>query len=110
MCLPNIPSALAPQQIHRVTHPAPASTRGEAGIGWGVNSPEPLTGYKLYYKVRESSAQFYEGTGLNEGSSPILLDKVTTFKMTGLAPNETYHFVLTGYNERGESEYKLLSC
>jgi len=71
-------------------------------------SPEPLTGYKLYYKVGESSAQFYEGTGLSEGSSPILLDKVTTFKMTGWAPNETYHFILTGYNERGESEYSTI--
>ena len=69
-------------------------------------SPETLTGYKLYYSVGEgSTAPPYVGAGLSEGASPILLDKVTTFKMTGLAPDETYHFVLTAYNQAGESGY-----
>ncbi len=73
-----------------------------------IANPEPLSGYKLYYKIGENSAAPYEGTGLNEGASPILLGKVTTYTVTGLSPDKTYHFALTAYNEDGDSGYSTI--
>jgi len=74
---------------------------------WTAN-PEPLTGYKLYYKIGEDSAPPYEGTGLNEGASPILIGKVATYTVTGLSPDKTYHFALKAYNEEGDSGYSTI--
>jgi len=53
---------------------------------------EPLIGYKLYCQ---------EGT--SEVEPPIVLGKVTTHTLTGLASDKTYHFYLTAFNQAGES-------
>lgn len=74
---------------------------------WNPN-PEPLTGYKLYYKAGNSSSPPYQGTGLPEGNSPIDLGKVATYTLTGLSADTTYHFVLTAYNEEKESGYSKI--
>ena len=71
---------------------------------WTAN-PEPLTGYKLYYKIGTVNEDPYDGTDLNAEGSPILLGKVTTITVTGLSPNETYCFALTAYNDAEESDY-----
>lgn len=71
---------------------------------WTAN-PEPVTGYKLYYKTGTDSAQPFQGTGLTEGDAPIVLGDVTTYTVTGLSPDETYSFVLTAYNDIQESVY-----
>ncbi len=55
--------------------------------------PEPLTGYKLYAQE-----------GQNSVNAPITLGKITTYTLTGLAADKTYHFYLTAYNDAGESE------
>lgn len=75
---------------------------------WTANS-EPVTGYKLFYKVGENSGSPYEGVGANEGNSPILVGNSTSYTVTGLADDETYHFVLTAYNEAGESAYSAVA-
>ncbi len=80
----------------------------DVSFSWTAN-PEPYTGYKLYYKTGANSAPPYDGTGLNEGDSPILIGKVTTYTLTGLSPNETYHFVLTAYSETEESAYSAIA-
>ena len=80
---------------------------GEASFEWTPN-PEPLTGYKLYYKLGDSSTPPYDGTGLNEGDSPITLGKVTEYTVTGLSDDKTYYFALTAYNEEEESGYSEL--
>lgn len=88
-----------------ILFPVQAFTAEDASFTWTAN-PEPYTGYKLYYKTGASSLPPYDGTGLNEGNSPILLGKeVTSYTLTGLSPNNTYHFVLTAYNETEESDY-----
>jgi len=74
---------------------------------WEAN-PEPVTGYKLYYKIGEDSAPPYVGSGLNEGTSPIAVGKVTTYTVTGLSPDKTYHFALVAYNEEGDSGYSTI--
>ncbi len=73
-------------------------------FSWTAN-PEPLTGYKLYYKTGTDSEPPYNGTGLPQGSSPIIIGKTTEFIVTGRDITETYHFVLTAYNDQGESSY-----
>lgn len=74
---------------------------------WTANQ-EPVTGYKLYYKSGADTAPPYEGTGLTEGDAPIVLGNVTSYTVTGLSPSETYHFVLTAYNETEESQYSAV--
>ena len=54
--------------------------------------PDPLNGYKLYCQV--------EGSAVD---APIMLGKVTTHTLTGLASDKTYNFYLTAYNSAGES-------
>ena len=71
---------------------------------WTAN-PEPVTSYNLYYKTDSNSDVPYDGTGANEGDSPIPVGKVTSFTVTGLSPNETYYFVLTAVNDTEESEF-----
>ncbi len=79
----------------------------DVSFTWTAN-PEPLTGYKLYYKTGTESGLPYDGTGLNAEGSPILLDKVTTAQVTGLSPDENYQFTLTAYNDAGESDYSTV--
>ena len=74
---------------------------------WTAN-PEPVTGYKLYYKKGGTAAQPFEGTGAVEGASPVNVGKLTTYTITGLDDNATYHFALTAYNGTDESGYSQI--
>ena len=76
----------------------------DISFSWTAN-PEPVIGYKLYYKTGNDSSAPYTGTGLTEGNAPIVLGNVTSHTVKGLSPNETYHFVLTAYNAGEESGY-----
>jgi len=74
---------------------------------WKAN-PEPLIGYKLYYKKGKDGVgptEPFDGTGIAEGDSPIVIGKVNEFKVTGLDDFSVYHFALKAYNEYGESEF-----
>ncbi len=79
----------------------------DASFTWTAN-PEPLIGYKLYYKTGTDSGEPYDGTDLNAEGSPILLGNVTMTTLTGLSPNKTYQFALTAYNEAEESGYSII--
>jgi hypothetical protein len=74
---------------------------------WEANE-EPVSGYKLYYKVGENSTPPYDGTGINEGNSPIILENINTYTITGLSPDQTYHFTLTAFNDSDESGYTTI--
>ena len=82
----------------------PFSSARDVDFSWTAN-PEPITGYKLYYKIGPDSGPPYDGTGLPEGDSPIFVGKVTAFAVTGLSPSETYHFALTSINDSEESNF-----
>ncbi len=71
---------------------------------WSANS-EPVEGYIFYYKKGGSAAPPFDGKTAVEGASPINLGKVTTYTITGLDENETYHFTLTAHNYSEESAY-----
>ncbi len=58
-------------------------------LQWDANTETDLAGYKLYY-----------GTAPGVYGSPIVVGKVTTYTLTGVAPG-TYYFAVTAYNNTG---------
>ncbi|KGO33703.1 hypothetical protein JT06_13075 [Desulfobulbus sp. Tol-SR] len=71
---------------------------------WSAN-PEPVEGYKLYYKKGGEPVAPFDGTGAIQGPSPITIGKQTTFTISGLDENTTYYFALTAVNGTEESGY-----
>jgi hypothetical protein len=78
---------------------------------WDPNPETDLSGYKLYYKTVSSGGP-YNGTGADKGPSPITLpiESLTDpnnpeCSLIGLDNNEFYFFVVTAYNNNGESDY-----
>ena len=71
-------------------------------FSWSAN-PEPVEGYKIYYKKGGDAAAPLDGTAADQGPSPIDVGKITTFTIAGLEDNTTYHFALTAYNGNDES-------
>lgn len=74
---------------------------------WTAN-PEPVEGYKLYYKKDGAAAPPFDGTGATAGAAPIDVGKVTTYTVTGLEDNATYHVALTAYSGSEESGYSAI--
>lgn len=76
-------------------------------LAWDYNSESALAGYKLYYKVGSSGA-LYDGSGLDQGDSPIVIPLASLsdcnnpeFTLTGLVAGEPFHFVITAYSSDG---------
>ena len=63
-----------------------------------------VDGYKVYYKSG-SSGPPYDGIGAAEGDSPIDVGWVDEFTLRALSDDEDYYFVITAYNQYGESGY-----
>ena len=68
----------------------------DVSLSWDPNTDSNLAGYKIYYKSG-SFGPPYDGTGANEGDSPIDVGDVTEFTLTGLTDGATYFFVVTAY-------------
>ena len=80
-------------------------------LAWDACSPcDNLLGYMLYYSAGGEGGPPYDGTGANEGESPIVTRPTTTFRLTGLDETETYFFTITAYNVYGESAYSNEVC
>lgn len=60
-------------------------------------------GYKVYYD-NDTYSPPYDGTGLNEGASPIDVGNATTFTLTGLGSG-TYYLVVTAYDTLGRESW-----
>lgn len=81
-------------------------------LQWDPNTEFNLAGYRIHYKM-DSSGEPYDGTGANEGASPITLPREDLddpynpeFTLTGLLDGATYFFAVTAYNTAGlESGY-----
>jgi PKD repeat protein len=73
-------------------------------FAWAAN-PEPVEGYKLYYKRGGNAGPPFDGTGASQGPSPIVLGKQTSFTITGLEDNTPYHFALSAYYGAVESGF-----
>jgi hypothetical protein len=76
-------------------------------LGWSANTEPGLAGYKIYYKT-ESKIPPYDGKGLTEGDSPIVvpLERLGNpnnpeFALHGLNKDKTYFFAITAYDSAG---------
>ena len=73
-------------------------------FAWSAN-PERIEGYRLYYKKGGEAGPPYDGITSLNGQSPIDVGKLTTFTISGLEGNTTYHFALTAYDGNNESGF-----
>ena len=69
-------------------------------LAWDPSPSTNVAGYKIYYKEGSSSLNF-NGSGANEGSSPIDVGKTLSSSLTGLPDTETHYFAVTAYDTSG---------
>lgn len=73
---------------------------------WTPHSDSDIAHFKLYYDT--DGLPPYDGTGLNEGSSPINVGNTLAFTASGADSSLSYTFSLTAVDSSGsESEYSL---
>lgn len=82
---------------------ATLSSAKDYTFSWSANDA-PVDGYKLYYKKGGGASHPFDGSSANEGYSPIDIGDETSFTVTGLEDNTTYHFALTAYDGLEESD------
>ncbi|MCU0485256.1 MAG: PKD domain-containing protein [Anaerolineales bacterium] len=73
---------------------APSDTSFD--LSWLANPEADRAGYKIYYDT--DSKYPYDGTGADQGDSPIDVGNVTSFTLTGLDPGTRYYFAVTAYD------------
>ena len=96
------------QGAKSISHRSFNVTATEIKLAWRASPSSDTAGYKIYYKI-DSTARPYDGTGLIEGSSPIVAP-LSKFKdpknpeimIHGLNKDKTYFFVITAYDEEGK--------
>jgi len=87
---------------------ASLATAGQVTLVWDdINEPK-LNGYKVYYKIWSSGVP-YNGTGLSQGDSPIIVPlaslndpKNPEFGLSGLVPGAHYYFAVSAYSDAGD--------
>jgi hypothetical protein len=77
-------------------------------IAWSANREPNLEGYKIYYKA-DSTTPPYDGAGLPEGDSPIVIPlsglenhDSPQFTIHGLIKTKSYLFFITAYDKEGK--------
>ncbi|MGB9591097.1 MAG: CARDB domain-containing protein, partial [Candidatus Kryptoniota bacterium] len=83
---------IIPPSIPKGLVAVPGKKGGEVLLTWTPNSEKDLAGYKIYYS---SDSTGFNGTGANEGPSPIPVSTIDTFKVTGLIGGKTYRFAIS---------------
>ncbi|WP_020676373.1 fibronectin type III domain-containing protein [Geopsychrobacter electrodiphilus] len=74
-------------------------------LAWDPSPSSDITGYKLYYRA-DSSALPFNGSGANQGNSPIDVGTSLSTSITGLADTQTHYFAVVAYDASGyESAY-----
>jgi len=89
----------------------------DRSFAWDKNTEPDLAGYYIYYKNGSSDAP-YNGTGADEGDSPIKIPLVNLndpenpeYTIHGLSDTGTFYFVATAYDIYGnESYYSNILC
>jgi hypothetical protein len=88
-----------------------AAEAASVTLAWDPNPEPDVLGYKVYYDS-DMSGPPYDGTGANEGPSPVdvplasLADpNAPTITLTGLPSCVRFYLAATAYNAGGESDY-----
>lgn len=75
-------------------------------LRWDANLEANVSGYNLYYNA-DSSGPPYNGTGADQGDSPITVDREELedknkpkFEITGLSSDRDYYFALTAFDNQ----------
>ena len=69
-------------------------------LSWDPSPSTNIAGYKIYYKAGSSSLPF-DGSGANEGASPIDVGTALASSITGLPNAQTHSFSVTAYDTSG---------
>ena len=69
---------------------------GFVDLTWSYSVDENAGGYYIFYGNRPGE---YLGTDANEGPSPIKVDNITSFRLTGLKNGAIYYFALSTYSK-----------
>lgn len=85
---------------------------GDITLAWDPNTESNLAGYKLYYDS-DTDTEMYQGTGANEGDSPIVIytddladPDAPQITLTGLSDGQYYYFALTAFDtDEMESDF-----
>jgi chitinase len=90
-------------------YPQPSVYAADVTLAWTSNTEGDLAGYYIHYKTG-TSGEPYNGTGVDEGSSPIKIpieefaDSATPeYTLHGLSDTETSYLVLTAYDSEGNA-------
>jgi hypothetical protein len=89
----------------------------DRSFAWDANTEPDLAGYYIYYKNSSSGAP-YNGTGADEGNSPIKIPFASLndpehpeYTIHDLSDTETFYFVATAYDiYNNESDYSNVLC
>lgn len=74
-------------------------------LSWDPSPTADVTGYKIYYKQGKMNFPF-DGTGADQGSSPVDVGDVLSTTLTNLDDGATYFFSVTAYaDDNQESSY-----
>jgi len=78
------------------------SRAGDAvSVSWAVNPESDVTGYKVYY---DADGVFpYDGTGADQGPSPVAVGNTSSFVLTGLPPGIRHVTVTAVDGEAGDA-------
>ncbi len=80
--------------------PAAICLSADVTLSWDPSPSPDVQGYYVYYKLNDPTLPF-DGTGANEGSSPIDANSNLTATLTGLSDSGTYYFTITAYDTEG---------
>jgi len=76
---------------------------------WDASPDSRVTGYKIYYSTTSPDPPF-NGTGANEGPSPIDVGNNLTATLSGLVNEQAHYLAVTAYDAAGnESDYSNIA-
>jgi len=78
-----------------------ASFAQDVTLSWDASPTSGVTGYKVYYKQGDMNYPF-NGTGADEGPSPVDIGDVLSTTLTNLPDGKTYFFTVTAYVDNNQ--------
>ncbi len=75
-----------------------AALAQDVTLSWDPSPTAGVTGYNVYYKTGDMNFPF-DGTGADQGASPVDVGDVLSTTLTGLADGVTYYFSVTAYDD-----------